>query len=113
MKHLLALVFGTLAITAQADNFRCGSWIARTELAVSELLAKCGEPVKKETRTEEVLARNTAGYTYKTGDVVVIETWTYQRGTRASYGVSGFRLVRSLVHVALYVVSGFAGRRPR
>lgn len=84
MKRLLVAVLASLAATAQADNFRCGKWIASTDMSVSELRAKCGDPSSKETRTEDVVGRNAAGYTYKTGEVVVIETWTYQRGTRAS-----------------------------
>lgn len=80
----LLIAFASLAVTARADNFRCGKWIASTDLSVSELRAKCGEPARKETRTEDVVARNAAGYSYKTGEVVVIETWTYERGTRAS-----------------------------
>ena len=85
MKRIAAAaVFASLAVTAGADNFRCGKWIATVDLPVSELLAKCGEPASKETRTEEVVGRNAAGFTFKTGEVVVIETWTYHRGTRAS-----------------------------
>jgi hypothetical protein len=84
MKFLIAVVFASLAVAARADNFRCGKWIASADLSVSELRAKCGEPASKETRTEDVVARNAAGYTYKTGQVVVIETWTYHRGSGAS-----------------------------
>jgi len=72
-----------LCANAQADNFRCGKWLATTDLPVSELLSKCGEPATRETRIEDVLSRNyTTGAMYKTGEMTV-ETWTYDRGTTA------------------------------
>jgi hypothetical protein len=84
MKHLAAISLACLLIaSAQADNFRCGKWIANTDLSVTELLAKCGEPAKRESRQEAVFARGVNGGSYKTGEVTV-ETWTYQRGTSAA-----------------------------
>lgn len=85
MKTLLALAITALpALAAQADeNFRCGKWIASKDLSVSELLAKCGEPSKREKRVEDVYSRSGAGGTYKSGETV-IETWTYERGSTAS-----------------------------
>lgn len=78
------LVAAVISAPAQADNFRCGKWIASTDLSVTELLAKCGEPASRESRVEDVLSRNfNTGLMYKTGEVV-IETWTYLRGSRAS-----------------------------
>ena len=44
MKYALALAVLALSSTAHADNFRCGKWIASTDLSVAELLARCGEP---------------------------------------------------------------------
>ena len=73
-----------LAASAQADNFRCGKWIATPDLPVSELLSKCGEPASRATRVEDVMSRNqTTGGMYKSGEKSV-ETWTYDRGASAS-----------------------------
>ena len=73
-----------LAASAQADNFRCGKWIATTDLSVPELLSKCGEPASRATRIEDVMARSqTTGGMYKTGERTV-ETWIYERGTSAA-----------------------------
>ncbi len=83
MKYALALTVLALSSAAHAENFRCGKWIASTDLSVAELVARCGEPASRETRTENVLARShTGGGMYKTGEIVV-ETWTYLRGTQA------------------------------
>lgn len=83
MKYALALLVLVCSSAAQAETFRCGKWIASTDLSVAELLARCGEPASRETRTEEVLARSrNHGGMYKTGEIV-IETWTYDRGTQA------------------------------
>lgn len=72
-----------LCASAQADNFRCGKWIATTDLPVAELLSKCGEPVSRETRIEDVMSRNySTGGMYKSGEMTV-ETWTYDRGATA------------------------------
>ena len=52
-------------------------------MAVGDLLAKCGEPASRERRVEDVLSRNAnTGLMYKSGEMV-IETWTYDRGTTA------------------------------
>jgi hypothetical protein len=72
-----------LAARAQADNFRCGKWIASADLAVSELLAKCGEPASRASRVEDVMSRNfNTGLLYKSGEQTV-ETWVYDRGAGA------------------------------
>lgn len=88
MKKLLAVVFACGAITAQADNFRCGRWVANSDLSVTELVAKCGEPDSREKRTEDVYARNAAGGTYKTGAVSVTEIWIYKRTNAAAMVVT-------------------------
>jgi len=79
---LLAVLAGA---TAQADsNFRCGKWIASSDMSVTDLRAKCGEPTSRESRTEDVMVRNqNTGLMYKSGETV-IETWTYDRGTTAA-----------------------------
>ena len=81
---LAALVAALIMTPAQADNFRCGKWIATVDLSVAELLSRCGEPASRETRVEDVLSRNfNTGLMYKTGESIV-ETWTYLRGSGAS-----------------------------
>ena len=85
MKTALAIAsLLLLAAAARADNFRCGKWLATPDLPVADLLARCGEPAKRETRIEDVMARNRySGLMHKTGEVT-IETWTYERGGGAS-----------------------------
>lgn len=81
---VLALLGTAYAERAQADNFRCGKWLATPDLAVPDLLARCGEPVSREVRTEDVLVRNyNTGLMFKNGERT-IELWTYDRGANAS-----------------------------
>ena len=69
-----------LPLVASADeSFRCGKWIASSEMSVSELVQKCGEPTKRESKTEDVQARNQYGLMVKV-DETTTETWTYDRG---------------------------------
>jgi hypothetical protein len=82
MKPTLVLVAALLVLpmTASADEtFRCGKWIASSDMSVEELLAKCGEPTSRESSTEDVLARNQFGLMVKV-DEVARETWIYDRG---------------------------------
>jgi hypothetical protein len=86
MKILIVMAAALLpAVAAQAadSNFRCGKWVVSRDMDVSELRAKCGEPVSRETRVEDVMARNqNTGLMYKTG-VTQTEIWTYDRGSTA------------------------------
>jgi len=81
---VLALASALLANLAWADeNFRCGKWIASSELTLTELLAKCGEPTSRATRTDDVMIRHPdTGLLYKSGEIIV-ETWTFARGSGA------------------------------
>jgi hypothetical protein len=89
MMKLLAFALACgVAVTAQADNFRCGKWVINSDLAVSELVAKCGKPDASEKRTEDVYARNASGGTYRTGAVSVTETWVYKRTNAANMVVT-------------------------
>jgi hypothetical protein len=88
MKPWLAFALAFGAITAHADNFRCGKWVVNADLTATELVAKCGEPDSRETRTEDVYARNAAGGTYRTGDVTVTEIWIYKRTNAAAMVVT-------------------------
>ena len=81
----LALFALCAAAPSSADeSFRCGKWIASSDLSPAELAEKCGPPTLHESRTEDVLVRNrNTGLMQKTGEIR-IETWTYDRGTQAA-----------------------------
>lgn len=75
----LALVFLSQSVRAD-ESMRCGSSLVSSKATVAELLAKCGEPNKKEVRIEDVRRKGLYGY-FKVGETT-IETWTYQRSNR-------------------------------
>ena len=81
MVVVMALVMSGIA---QADeSFRCGKWVVTSSATVSELVAKCGEPASRESRTEDVRILNAnTGHSVKIGETF-IETWTFDRGTQA------------------------------
>jgi len=70
-------------IASADETFRCGNWIVSSDLAVDDLLKKCGEPTTRKTETQDVMSRNrNYDLLVKTGETI-IETWTYNRGTQA------------------------------
>jgi hypothetical protein len=73
-----------LPFAASADEtFRCGNWIASSDMSVDELLKKCGEPTTRKTEVQDVMVRNRDhGLMTKQGETT-IETWTYDRGSQA------------------------------
>ena len=81
MKSLVLAAALLLPVAASADEtFRCGKWIASSAMTVAELTEKCGEPTSRESKTEDVKARNNnVGLMMKVGETTV-ETWTYERG---------------------------------
>ena len=81
MKSLVLAAALLLPVAASADEtFRCGKWIVSSAMTVAELTGKCGEPTSRESRTEDVKARNNnVGLMMKVGETTV-ETWTYERG---------------------------------
>ena len=81
MKSLVLAAALLLPVAASADEtFRCGKWIASSAMTVAELTEKCGEPTSRESKTENVKARNNnVGLMMKVGETTV-ETWTYDRG---------------------------------
>jgi len=85
----LAAALLLLPFAASADeSFRCGNWIASSDMSVQELVQKCGEPATRESRTEDVLVRNRDnGLMLKTGETL-IETWTYDRGANPAMVVT-------------------------
>lgn len=79
MRMLLSILCLGLPLTAAADAMRCGKWVVDETVSVEELVAKCGEPGRKDVRTEDVMGRNAAtGAVFKTG-TQTIEHWLYQR----------------------------------
>jgi hypothetical protein len=81
---LLTLALLLPAAATADENFRCGKWIASSDMTVADLLAKCGAPASKTRTTEDVLVRNqNTGLMRKTGETV-IETWIYDRGGNAA-----------------------------
>ena len=81
---LIPLALLASAGAAHADeNFRCGKWIASSDRSVTDLLAKCGEPTRRVTTTEDVMVRNkNTGLVQKIGETSVMR-WTYDRGPTA------------------------------
>ncbi len=65
-----------LAVSARADTMRCGKWVVDESMSPGEILAKCGEPTSKETKTEDIQGRTPKGYTIKRGTTTT-ETWIY------------------------------------
>ena len=84
-KSLATAALLMLPLAASADeNFRCGNWIASSDMSVGELVQKCGEPTSRSSRTEDVKVRNRDnGLLLKVGETL-IETWTYDRGPQAA-----------------------------
>ena len=85
MKTSLAIAALLLPFPASADeNFRCGNSIASSDMSVDELVRKCGEPTSRSSRTEDVKVRNRDnGLMLKVGETL-IETWTFDRGSRSA-----------------------------
>jgi hypothetical protein len=87
MKTSLAMgvLLLVLPFAASADeSFRCGNWIASSDMSVGELIKKCGEPTSRKTEIQDVTVRNRDnGLMVKVGETQ-IETWTYDRGSQAA-----------------------------
>ena len=84
MNARLAMLFSALLWSgaAQAENFRCGQWVASPDMSVEELLEKCGAPTTKTVETQDVYGPTKGGGRIKHG-TSTIETWTYDRGSQA------------------------------
>ena len=77
-----ALLAGFLSAgSAAAETFRCGSWIASTEMTAEELLEKCGEPTNKTVDVVDVFGPNANGAGNSKRGTVTVEKWTYDRGS--------------------------------
>jgi hypothetical protein len=73
-----------LPLAASAETFRCGNWIASSDMSVDELVKKCGDPTTRTSRTEDELVSNRDHVHMLKAGETVIETWTYDRGTQAA-----------------------------
>ncbi len=74
---LLAMTLGLLPTEGQAASLRCDSELVSDGASKTEVLLKCGEPMAKDSRTEEIRDRATRRIIY-----VTIEEWTYNFGPR-------------------------------
>lgn len=75
------LLLGNAAI---AETFRCGQWIASRDMAVDELLQKCGEPTQKTAETIDIYGPSVSGGGRVKRGTSTIEKWTYDRGSQAA-----------------------------
>jgi hypothetical protein len=69
---------------AHAESFRCGQWIASTDMSVGELLEKCGEPTRKTAKTIDIYGPAVSGGGRVKRGTSTIEKWTYDRGSQAA-----------------------------
>src|SRR5688500_7531888 len=84
MNLTTALLFCMLvAPPALAETFRCGKWVVTPDISVAELTEKCGAPIAREGKVEDIKVRNQFGLMVKTGETVT-ETWIFDRGPRAA-----------------------------
>jgi len=96
MRHAtltLASLISLLAVPtmAHADSMRCGKWVVTSDVTVSELVNKCGEPASKDVSTRDIYGPGAAaGRTRKVG-VSTTEYWAFDRGSRA------FRMIVTIV----------------
>ena len=86
--HRLGLVVAALAMSAAAahadESFRCGQWVITSDLALGEIISRCGAPDSRHSRSEDVRVRNRhTGLVMTTGQIT-IETLTWKRGTGAA-----------------------------
>lgn len=79
----LALTILSFPTLSQAASMRCGTQLVSDGAPKATVLAKCGEPVSKESRTEttEVKTKDKGSDTsVKTTTQKNIEEWTYNFG---------------------------------
>lgn len=77
------------ATSAADDVFRCGSKLVDTSLTMDEVMARCGEPTQRTVEDIPQQVRRANGSTYVSGTVLV-ETWTYDRGSSSFPAVLRF-----------------------
>jgi hypothetical protein len=77
-RSFIAIGIMVFAGSVAAESMRCGSSIVNETTSVADLLAKCGEPLSKEVKAEDVYARNSNGSNRKIGTTLT-ERWIYKR----------------------------------
>lgn len=82
LEHAVVAALWLMPLAANAETFRCGKWVITAEISVGELTSKCGPPTSRESKTEDVKARNQYGLWVKAGETTT-ETWTWDRGPGA------------------------------
>jgi hypothetical protein len=84
MRAVLPLLMLVSAGAYADETFRCGRWVVSSDLTVTELRQRCGEPARIERSREDVYVKNqNHPGTHRSG-VVETEVWTYSRGTQAA-----------------------------
>ena len=73
----LVLIFSFI-ILSSAHAMRCGTKLVDVGDSKFNIISKCGEPLDKQTYTEEIPLYNQAGYQIGT-TVNVVERWIYQK----------------------------------
>jgi hypothetical protein len=69
--------------------FRCGSKLVDTSMAMDEILTRCGQPTQRTVEEVPQQTRRASGGTQVSGTIVV-ETWTYDRGSASFPAVLRF-----------------------
>jgi hypothetical protein len=82
------VLLGAAASAAGDDTFRCGSKIIDTSMSMDEITSRCGQPTQRSVEEIPQYTRRGSG-TQVTGTVVV-ETWTYDRGSSSFPAVLRF-----------------------
>lgn len=77
------------ATPAADDVFRCGSKLVDKSLTMDQVMAHCGEPTQRKVEEIPQQVRRANGSTYVSGTVIV-ETWTYDRGSSSFPAVLRF-----------------------
>ena len=80
---LVTLAALAAAQPSLAEGFRCGQRIATPDMTVDELLEACGEPTTKSVEEIEVYGPGVHGAGKVKRGTVVVETWTYDRGSQS------------------------------
>jgi hypothetical protein len=83
-KIIVMLALLLVSMSAAAETFRCGPWIASEDMTVEELLEKCGEPAKRTSEIVDVYGPSVSGGGRIKRGTSTIEKWTYDRGSQAA-----------------------------
>jgi hypothetical protein len=85
MNTRLLTIAAVLAAPAigHSETLRCGTWVVDDQASLAELAQKCGEPVDKESKTEEIRRPNEHNSGTQAVGTTTTERWYYQRSPRA------------------------------